>query len=212
MPEEVVQHDAEDTDAFLAHAGPVKQMGPCTQGMRLVCVVVFMLVITSLLSVHILVHTHSHTRESITTVSAPMDLAQKIVRLREVRSQNVVVVSTTTSAMVKITQKRMTIGQNVAAAANGGSGKLFFQTAGPQTADTSKGTVLLLHGAKFSSQTWVDLGTMAQLARSGYQVVAIDLPGFGRSREMRAPTGVPARAKWLSQTIHDLVRDLVKYT
>jgi abhydrolase domain-containing protein 14 len=41
--------------------------------------------------------------------------------------------------------------------------------------------VLLLHGARFSSETWRELGTIAVLAESGFRVVAVDLPGFGRS-------------------------------
>ncbi|EDQ84680.1 uncharacterized protein MONBRDRAFT_29980 [Monosiga brevicollis MX1] len=41
--------------------------------------------------------------------------------------------------------------------------------------------VLLLHGAKFSSATWVELKTMDELARAGFDVYAVDLPGHGRS-------------------------------
>lgn len=42
-------------------------------------------------------------------------------------------------------------------------------------------TVLLLHGARFSSETWRGLGTIEKLAEAGHRVVALDLPGFGRS-------------------------------
>jgi len=41
--------------------------------------------------------------------------------------------------------------------------------------------VLLLHGKKFNSKTWLDLKTMEALAERGYRVIAVDLPGFGRS-------------------------------
>ncbi|XP_034022358.1 protein ABHD14A [Thalassophryne amazonica] len=41
--------------------------------------------------------------------------------------------------------------------------------------------VVLLHGQAFSSKTWEDLGTMTYLAATGYQVLAMDLPGYGNS-------------------------------
>jgi len=50
-------------------------------------------------------------------------------------------------------------------------------TAGPQGGSP----VLLLHGAKFDAETWRRLGTIARFAAAGHRVVAVDLPGFGRS-------------------------------
>jgi abhydrolase domain-containing protein 14 len=61
-------------------------------------------------------------------------------------------------------------------------GKLHLRSAGPDGAPV----VLLLHGAAFDSGTWEGLGTFAVLAGAGYRVVAIDLPGFGASKSLRA--------------------------
>ncbi|MEE8523036.1 MAG: alpha/beta hydrolase, partial [Thermoanaerobaculia bacterium] len=49
--------------------------------------------------------------------------------------------------------------------------------------------VLFLHGGRFSSETWRELGTLELLARRGYHVVALDLPGFGKSEETSIPPG-----------------------
>jgi len=53
--------------------------------------------------------------------------------------------------------------------------------AGPRTGRS----VLLLHGAKFDAETWRTLGTIALLAKAGYRVIALDLPGFGKSESWR---------------------------
>jgi pimeloyl-ACP methyl ester carboxylesterase len=37
--------------------------------------------------------------------------------------------------------------------------------------------VLLLHGAKFNSDTWMTTGTLPLLHEQGYKAMAVDLPG-----------------------------------
>lgn len=50
-----------------------------------------------------------------------------------------------------------------------------------EAGETVSPSVLLLHGASFSAQTWEELGTLTLLASQNYHAVAIDLPGFGQS-------------------------------
>jgi len=47
--------------------------------------------------------------------------------------------------------------------------------------------VLLLHGARYSAETWRELGTIEILARAGYRVLALDLPGHGLSEPSTVP-------------------------
>ena len=46
----------------------------------------------------------------------------------------------------------------------------------PSTPVAGARNVLLLHGAKYSAQTWQDLGTLSLLAGEGYRVAAVNLP------------------------------------
>ena len=61
--------------------------------------------------------------------------------------------------------------------------RLRYLEAGP----TGGQTVVLLHGMRFTSETWRELGTIAQLADAGYHVIAIDLPGYGHSERSSVP-------------------------
>nr|XP_031542344.1 uncharacterized protein LOC102528547 isoform X3 [Vicugna pacos] len=67
---------------------------------------------------------------------------------------------------------------------------LFFREARPGGGQAACFSVLLLHGIRFSSETWKNLGTLHRLAQAGYRAVAIDLPGLGRSKEAAAPAPI----------------------
>ena len=60
-------------------------------------------------------------------------------------------------------------------------------------------TVLLLHGGRFTSETWRELGTIATLADAGHHVIAFDLPDYGNSERSQVP-----RNEYLNQTLRQL--------
>ncbi|KAH0630026.1 hypothetical protein JD844_012587 [Phrynosoma platyrhinos] len=70
-------------------------------------------------------------------------------------------------------------------------------------------SILLLHGIRFSSETWLTLQTLSKLAEAGYRAVAIDLPGLGRSKEATAPApvGEPAPGGFLKSVFEALQID-----
>lgn len=83
--------------------------------------------------------------------------------------------------------------------------KVFIQTAAPAPGVEESGkNVLLLHGAAFTSQTWIDrVPTIATLSALGHNVVAVDLPGYGKS----ARTRVRKNGEFLAQFIKSVFGD-----
>jgi abhydrolase domain-containing protein 14 len=61
--------------------------------------------------------------------------------------------------------------------------------------------VLLLHGGRYSAQTWEDLGTLTRLAAAGYRAVALDWPGHGATP---AWDGEPDAATLLTSVCDEL--------
>lgn len=53
-----------------------------------------------------------------------------------------------------------------------------------EAGETNANSVLFLHGASFSAQTWKDIGTLKLLAEKEYRAVAVDLPGYGNSERI----------------------------
>jgi pimeloyl-ACP methyl ester carboxylesterase len=75
-------------------------------------------------------------------------------------------------------------------------GKVHYKTRGLQDGRP----IVLLHGASFTSESWVEIGTIEALSAAGYLVYAFDLPGFGQSSRSMA-----SERTWLK-----LVLDLLK--
>ena len=63
-------------------------------------------------------------------------------------------------------------------------------------------TVVFLHGARYTSDTWNEIGALDNVAANGYHAVALDLPGFGkvlRTSQDKHPSG-RVETKWMQTT------------
>jgi len=50
-----------------------------------------------------------------------------------------------------------------------------------QSSDLSLPTILFLHGKAFQAETWNELGTLQAAVETGFSILALDLPGFGKT-------------------------------
>jgi len=50
-----------------------------------------------------------------------------------------------------------------------------------RSGEGNKQSVIFLHGMRFSSLNWEELGTLDLLADKGFDAIAVDLPGYGES-------------------------------
>lgn len=72
---------------------------------------------------------------------------------------------------------------------------LFYRQSEPATGE-ARMSVLLLHGIRFSSENWLNIGTMETLARAGCRAVAIDLPGQSVDDKSVLTSGQSGRRPW----------------
>ncbi|XP_046584151.1 protein ABHD14B-like [Haliotis rubra] len=66
---------------------------------------------------------------------------------------------------------------------NGKSLKIFTRQADPQGSATNV-DVLFLHGQSFTSENWLDIGTLSLVSSWGHRGVAVDLPGYGSTKDV----------------------------
>lgn len=65
---------------------------------------------------------------------------------------------------------------------NGHSVSVHYKETLPSAGGSVEHSVFFMHGASFSSKTWQDIKTLQLVAAMGYRAVAVDIPGFGKSK------------------------------
>ena len=61
-----------------------------------------------------------------------------------------------------------------------GGGKVFYRSSISQD---HKGSIILLHGRSFTSKDWIEIKAFDIFSELGYDVYALDYPGFGNSQD-----------------------------
>ncbi len=62
--------------------------------------------------------------------------------------------------------------------------------------------IIFLHGMKFQASTWVELGTLPKISASGYYVLAVDMPGFGKSPSSALEPGAALESFIAAKGLH----------
>lgn len=86
--------------------------------------------------------------------------------------------------------------------------ELFYKECIPK--ETAKGVLWLLHGAAFTSNTWQNsIPTIQTICELGYRVVAIDIPGYGKSPSCNGCNHVEFMKSVLDNIIGDSAKPVI---
>lgn len=71
--------------------------------------------------------------------------------------------------------------------------------------DFSSTPLLLLHGKAFQAETWQELGTLQAAVDAGFSILALDLPGFGKSPQANISPEVVINAVMQAENIEKAI-------